>query len=196
MPRTSENITIHTRKFFRVTLRDIDRACETPESFAIKLSLVTKTPITRAKQIVATLPHLIKHDLSAAQANRLKSLIEDIGGVVAVEPHYVTPGQETTAVQRDFRTDSSQLSAPSVCPSCEVETKEGAEYCEICLRKFRRAGQDRITLQERLPDVNPLATEVIPENDRSDTVASAIWRHRFLVVVFFILFVLFVFIVK
>jgi hypothetical protein len=159
MGNSSGNITIHTRRFYRVVLERIDGRRETLDSFAIKLSMATRTPIKRAKQIGMNLPHTIKSNLSAPQANRLKSVVEEIGGIARLEAHLVTPGEKARAAPTELKSAGPSTSAPFVCPSCGWEEKGGAMHCPMCLRKFRDPRRKRETLKARLPEDNPLEFE-------------------------------------
>ena len=90
--RETDNFSIHTKRYYLVILEGIDPKRETVESFAIKLSMRTRTTLPRVRQILRNLPYTIKKGVSMAQANRLKNVIEEIGGQVRLEPHFVTPG--------------------------------------------------------------------------------------------------------
>jgi hypothetical protein len=178
MHESGGNITIHTRKFHRVVLEDLDGACETPESFALKLSFATRTPIHRAKQIVNNRPHVLKANLTAAAANRLKSVIEDIGGKVRLETHLVTPGETIDRSPPDLRTAVSTTLGPLVCPSCGWEHKGGATHCSMCLRKFRDARRRRVALRERIPDTNPLESAGDAESTLPVNLTRYVKSHR------------------
>lgn len=206
----TDNISIHTKRYYLVILEGIDTQRETVESFAIKLSMRTRTTLPRVRQILRNLPYTIKKGLSMAQANRLKNVIEELGGQVRLEPHFVTPrtGREEagpdepasappstdgrpkprpaempgrpadTNTGKPIETrQSKELPEPDepvvqeapatgtigdeerqeaiVCPACGWEEEEGATYCSLCLRRFRNAKR-RGTLEERVPDENPL----------------------------------------
>ena len=92
-------ISVHSKKYYRVVLEKIDRERATIESFTIKLSLRMRTSLPRVKQVARRLPCAIKHSLTVNQANKLKNLLEELGGVVRIESHIVTPGEADSGVQ-------------------------------------------------------------------------------------------------
>jgi hypothetical protein len=160
MTEPRENITIHTKKFYRVILEGIDSGTETPDSFAVKLSSRVHVPLARAKLVARCLPYTAKSGLGAEQANRLKTMLEQIGGKVRVEAHYVTPQGRPAAASRPAGR-AGGAKTPIVCPECGAEQPGGAAFCSFCLRKFRDASSRPATLEELLPGENPLETGVL-----------------------------------
>jgi hypothetical protein len=157
MGEPREHITIHTKKFYRVILEGIDGGIETPDSFAIKLSSRVHVPLARAKLVARCLPYTAKSGLNAEQANRLKTMLEEIGGKARVEPHFVTPQDPLTAAGPS-RDQAGSGKTPVVCPGCGAEQPSGVTYCSLCLRKFRDPSSRPATLEELLPSENPLET--------------------------------------
>jgi hypothetical protein len=102
------------------------------------------------------MPSVLKTHLTAEQANRLKSVIEDIGGVACLESHLVTPGEQVNQGPADSRRARETGRESIVCPSCGWNTTADAKHCPMCLRKFRDLSRRRETLQERVPETNPL----------------------------------------
>lgn len=135
MSGPSDKITVHTRKFYRVVLEEIDTSCETKQSFAIKLSMRTRTPLPRVQHVVRRLPYTIKSGLSSSQANRLKSILEEIGGRARLETHFVTPGEAHSPTQAD-RAPQEMVEVKEgerlPCPSCGWDEEPGVEFCSFC----------------------------------------------------------------
>ena len=155
MGKPADNITIHTKRLYRVILEGIDTDLETPDGFAVKLASRLHVPLPRAKLVARCLPYTAKSGLDAAQANRLKTLLDEIGGKARVEPHFVTPpdpGERETNSPRP----SGEGKATFVCPGCGCEHPTGAKFCSFCLRKFRDPLSRLDSLEEKLPKENPL----------------------------------------
>jgi hypothetical protein len=155
MNHSSDEITIHTRKYCRVVLESIDAEAETPESFAVKLATRTHVTPQRARMVVSKLPHTVKSNLTASQANRLKGLLEEIGGRARIENHFVTPTNSTDTV-RDRSGRAAEGQGTIMCPECGCEQGKGASYCSFCYRKFRDPASRAQSLEERIPERNPL----------------------------------------
>jgi len=168
MAEPAQRITIHTKKFCRVILESIDTEAETPDSFAIKLSSRFHVPIARAKIVARCLPHTVKSGLNAEQANRLKTILEEIGGRTRVEPHFVTPSDSLrTGGPAANRSDGGRT--PIECPECGEQQPAGATFCSFCLRKFRDSSSRPGGLEELLPRENPL--EIVATNGGIDWLA-------------------------
>jgi len=77
-----------------VVLESIDLDRESPDSFAIKLAVRTRTPVTRVRQVVSWLPCTVKRGLGVDQANKLRGVLQELGGRVRIESYLETPGAE------------------------------------------------------------------------------------------------------
>ena len=171
MSRSSDHVTIHTKKYYRVVLEGIDTSLETPESFAVKLATRLHVSYPRAKLVVSQLPYLAKSGITAAQANRLKTILEEMGGKARVESHLVTPkdtGEPTEGSGISFVEGQGRI----VCPACGWEAKEGATHCSLCYRKFRDRASRPQSLEERIPATNPLDVD----EDASPSLFLLLWR--------------------
>lgn len=159
-------IDIHTRKYYRVVVEGIDPSRANEDSFAIKLSMTTRSTPQRVRTVIRNLPYTVKSGLSATAANKLKAIIERIGGIVRIETHFVTPGKESEAYRH--HTGASRASEAGkagnvepeveqifICPECGHLTEEGATFCTVCHRKFRGPGR-KDGLGDRVPEDNPL----------------------------------------
>ena len=155
MDKPAEHITIHTKKFYRVVIEGIDTDLETPDSFAVKLASRLHVPLPRAKLVARCLPYTVRSGLNAEQANRLKTVLDEIGGKARVEPHFVTPPdpgeRETKSPLR-----AGEGKGTFVCPGCGGEQPAGAKFCSFCLRKFRDPLSRLDSLEDKLPEENPL----------------------------------------
>ncbi len=197
MSEIDEKLSVHSRKFYRVILESIDEEQETSESFAIKLSMRLRTPFPRVRQVIRNLPHTIKSNLTAAQANRLKAMIEEVGGRVKLETHFATPGETLLPdTDRDPFEEGAEDIPPIVkdgrikCPSCGWESEEGAQYCTICLRRFRDSSRRGAGLGSKIPHDNPLEEKSFRDQAQAEREPSqgvdlaAIWaRYKLQIVI-------------
>jgi hypothetical protein len=159
MSSPSDETTIHTKRYFRVVLEGIDTNLESFESFTVKLAARGHVTLSRARAVASHFPYTVKSNLTAAQANRLKTVLEEIGGRVRVEPHFVTPASADNA-GRDVTRGRLREGEAFVCPTCGCKVEKGATYCSLCYRKFRDPASRLETLEERIPEKNPLDFEV------------------------------------
>jgi len=130
----ASQVTVHSKKLFRVILEAIDRTQETPDTFAIKLSMRLRTPLPRCRQVTRNLPSTIKQNVSVEKANKFKAILEEIGGRVRVESHFVTPGAEkpTKKPQEESEQPELDILVEFNCPSCGARQPEDAESCSVC----------------------------------------------------------------
>jgi hypothetical protein len=138
-------------KYYRVILSGIDPRKETPDTFALKLSIQTRTPISRINSIVRNLPAPIKSGLDVTQARKFSAVMEELGGKTTIESYYLRPGE--SHISRSGQHERGHLHAEWVddetapaadkansliklCISCGWENSEDASHCEFCHRKF------------------------------------------------------------
>jgi hypothetical protein len=195
MAESKDQITIHTKKFYRVILEGIDANAETPDSFAVKLATSVHVPLARAKLVARCLPYMAKSGLDLGQANRLKTLLEEIGGRAKIEPYFVTPGNPRAETgQAGERPAGSE--APVVCPQCGTELANGATFCSFCLRKFRNPSSRPATLEELLPGENPLENDAVENGIDWPALARFVRRRPIPVIAGMILVLVVILLVK
>jgi hypothetical protein len=159
----AQKITVHTRKFYRVVLEGIDAKVASTESFSIKLSLRMRTPLPRVRQVLRKLPCTIKRGLEADQANRLKAVLESIGGRVHLESYFVTPGQEEPCDGHlQIVPEEPDVVVTQVCPSCGREDEAGAKHCSFCLETEDPKASGNV------PDDAEPTVEDVPEDVPAD----------------------------
>jgi hypothetical protein len=195
-------------KYYRVILNGIDPGKETADTFALKLSIQTRAPITRINSIVRNIPSPIKSGLDFSQARKFASVIEELGGKIRIESYYRRPGEshagcgehrERIHPHPELNGNEPEPVPPArsggikLCISCGWENSEDANYCEFCHRKFGPANPpDPSQFKERAPEENPLT---VPKSKPQDlTLWDYIARHKiaFLVGVNILLFLLLV----
>ncbi len=119
-----------------MVLESIDLDRESPEGFAIKLAMRTRTPLPRVRMVVRRLPCAVKQGVSVAQANALKSVLEKIGGRARLESYLETPGVDDRPPksapvylgQDDVKDDVVELRN---CVACGWALDEGSESCSF-----------------------------------------------------------------
>ncbi len=112
----------------KVILRGLREETETPQSFTIKFSLLTRVPVTKIKNVVRSLPSVVWEGYEINRADKLLSMIEECGGV-----------GEVVHVDEDGQSDSSEGESPAsgdkdkkACPRCGYPVENGQDYCEFC----------------------------------------------------------------
>jgi hypothetical protein len=130
----ASQVTVHSEKLYRVVLEKIDRTQETADTFAIKLSMRTRTPLPRCRLVIRRLPSVIKQNVSVAKANKLKAILEEIGGRARVESHFVTQGAADPTIEHQEQPEHPELDTlvEFNCPSCGSREQEDAEFCSSC----------------------------------------------------------------
>lgn len=162
MDKTSN---VNALKFYRVVLEGIDRDQETPETFALKMTIRLRMTTPRAKSVVKHLPCVLRSNMSEQGAKRLKSILEEFGGICRIEIHTVTPGQERGLLPADLRKALPDKGMEDMgegkfrCPDCGNIEDRTATYCTICQRKFRDSSRRDPGLGAYNPHDNPLDSQ-------------------------------------
>jgi hypothetical protein len=128
------------QKRFCVVLEEIRSDIETPDSFTIKFSLLTKTPISKMKHIVNNLPAPIWSGQGKSRAENILALIDEAGGRGSI-----VEGVSAALVKNSAKDAKNRMS----CRSCGFPLKEGDTHCEFCMTpvadiekgEFRRKGR-------------------------------------------------------
>ncbi len=113
-----------TRKNYRVMLEGENKEIETAASFAIKISILLKVPVTRIKHTMRSLPATLWAGPSKIQAQRLLALIEEAGGLGRIEE------KERNDKSADPKSPKSQ--DMKACRSCGFSIKNGDKFCGFC----------------------------------------------------------------
>jgi hypothetical protein len=181
-------------KYYRVILSGIDAGKETPDTFALKLSMQIRAPITRIKGIVRNLPAPIKSGLDLSQARKFSSVLEQLGGKTKIESYYSQPGE--SGANRDGQRGTNHPRAAfnakteagpvdvrcgaagtKICACCGWENSDAADYCEFCHGKFdREEPPTALDLKEQVPEENPLTKP--DSNSQNLTLWDFIQRHK------------------
>ncbi len=158
---------------YRVVLEAIDRSVETPDTFALKLSIRMKAPVPRVRQLIARVPCTLAQRLPYKKARWLQSLIEELGGTArlevvveaapVVEEKAAAPVSKELAKPAERRTPSGGI----LCPRCGWEEEPDARFCSLCLHHFNKT--DKINVAEFVgrpgfddPGENPLSEGAEP----------------------------------
>jgi hypothetical protein len=107
-----------------VVLEEIRSDVETPESFAIKFALLTKTPVSKMKHIVNNLPAPIWSGQGRSRADNILALIDEAGGRGSI-----IEGGSAALVKGSARDAKNRLA----CRWCGFPMKEGDTHCGFCL---------------------------------------------------------------
>ncbi len=173
--------------YYRVVLESIDLYKETKESFALKLSMQTRTPVTRINTIVKNMPYAIKSGLTMSQAKKFSAVLEELGGVVTIVDYVVSAGDSDPALSDQQKsasqTGDNALSKASsqdlkseggesiVCSNCGWENSSEAEFCAFCYAGFG-AKPDLKALADRVPEENPMIDRGEFEDEAEDVVVK------------------------
>jgi hypothetical protein len=123
---------------YRVILEDIASGMETTDSFAIKFSLLTKTPISKMKHVVHRLPAPIWSGQGRSKAEHILALIEEAGGRGSiVETGGAPPASPVEAGGPGKPAGSGGPAKPvkskSTCRWCGFPMKEEETRCGFCM---------------------------------------------------------------
>jgi len=117
------------QKSYRVLLEDVASGIETADSFAIKFSLLTKTPISKTKLLVNHLPARIWSGQGRSRAEHILALIEEAGGRGSiVEAGSAPPASAAVPTGPDTPDESK-----TVCRLCGFPMKEEETRCGFCM---------------------------------------------------------------
>ncbi|MCI0453009.1 MAG: serine/threonine protein kinase [Candidatus Latescibacteria bacterium] len=153
---------------YRVILETIDRQIETPDTFALKLSIRLKSPVVRMRQLVSRAPCTMAQRLPYKKARWLQKVIEELGGTARLEVVVDAPPvvEEKPAAQT-----SKEIAKPLerrtanggiLCPRCGWEEEPDARFCSLCLQHFNKTDKiDAPNFADRPgfddPEENPLS---------------------------------------
>lgn len=112
------------QKRFCVVLEEIRSDIETPDSFTIKFSLLTKTPISKMKHLVSNLPAPIWSGQGRSRAENILALINEAGGRGSI-----VEGASVAVVKGSAKDAKNRMS----CRWCGFPLKEGDTHCEFCM---------------------------------------------------------------
>jgi hypothetical protein len=170
---------------YQVILEAINLAQETPASFALKLSMRIRSPLPRVTSLVKKLPARVGGHLSSQKANKLASILEELGGIprVVVHTQETEPVEEQKPVPKedstkrrkgesrqdeenfDQGTKTQTRAAPSttagpkasiICPECGWEGDADARFCPICSFVFEKVEKPDLALLGKKVQENPL----------------------------------------
>ncbi|MDD4856470.1 MAG: hypothetical protein PHD74_00030 [Candidatus Krumholzibacteria bacterium] len=118
---------------YRVVVERIRTEIETPDSFAIKFSLLTKTPLSKMKHLVGCLPVPIWTGAGRSRAESILKLVEEAGGEGKVIEMRADEPAPVAAKEREARQS---------CGWCGFPLKEGDKYCGFCMTPVGEAGDN------------------------------------------------------
>jgi len=138
----------NSRKSFCVVLDEIRSDVETHESFAIKFSLLTKTPISKMKHIVRKLPAPIWSGEGRTRAEHIIVLIEQAGGKGSIVE---------SGVSALVKSPPKEAANKLTCNWCGFPVKEGDTHCEFCLTPVGETGKSETKREGRktAPSIPP-----------------------------------------
>jgi hypothetical protein len=125
---------LEAQKSYCVMLDEVGTGVETPESFAIKFSLLTRIPITKTKHIMKRLPARVWAGSGRRKAEHILSLIEEAGGLGRVIEEGSRPPEPVSA-EGASKPDAPAPPKPlQTCRWCGFPLKEGDSFCEFCMK--------------------------------------------------------------
>jgi len=132
--------TLDGQKSYRVILEDIASGIETNDSFAIKFSLLTKTPISKMKHVVHRLPAPIWSGQGRSRAEHILALIEEAGGRGKIvetggdAPPPASPaGPADPAKSAKSAKNVNSAKSKAACRWCGFPMKEDETRCGFCM---------------------------------------------------------------
>jgi hypothetical protein len=114
---------------YSVVLDSVRSEIETIDSFALKLSVLLKQPVTKVKHMVRRLPDTLWRGKSIAKAKKLIELIEEAGGVARIVEDHSAPKEAAGGQERDG----------TVCRKCGFPLKPEDEYCSFCMTALKES---------------------------------------------------------
>ncbi len=180
---------------YKVVLEAIDREIETPDSFALKLSMRLKSPVPRMRQLVSRAPCTIAQRLPYKKARWLQKVIEELGGTARLEVvvEAAPPVEEKAPAASTHHEIAKPLerrtaSGGILCPRCGWEEEPDARFCSLCLQHFNKT--DKIDVPNFAsrpgfddPGENPLSDgELESAAPRARAASFPMDKKRFLII--------------
>ncbi len=135
--------TIDGQKSYRVILEDISSGIETTDSFAIKFSLLIKTPISKMKHVVRHLPAPIWSGQGRSRAEHILALIEEAGGKGKVVEIGGAPSAAPGEPVKPAKSDSS-------CRWCGYPLKDEEKRCGFCMTPVGDAAKSELRAEPKI----------------------------------------------
>jgi hypothetical protein len=111
---------------YSVVLDSIRNDMETPESFALKFSVLMRLPVTKVKHMVSRLPNTIWTGKKRAKAKMLLELMEEAGGVGRIVENHERPNMAD-------RAENKQAKSGELCRKCGFPLKKTDQFCNFCM---------------------------------------------------------------
>lgn len=143
---------LDARTSYRVVLEDIASGIETADSFAIKFSLLTKTPISKMKHVVRALPAPIWAGQGRARAEHVLALIEEAGGRGSiVETGSAAPRPATPATSASPAGPAKPAGVKFACRWCGFPMREDETRCGFCMTAIGDVEKKEPRAEPRIP---------------------------------------------
>ncbi len=131
---------IDGKRTYRVVIDDISSSIETIDSFAIKFSLLTRSPLARMKHVVRRLPAKVWEGADRSRAERVLALIEEAGGKGRIVETAVAPSkapEEPETIPKPIK----ETPVARSCAMCGFPMKEEETRCGFCMTPAGAAGR-------------------------------------------------------
>lgn len=120
-------------KSYQVVLEGVRSDIETPDSFALKFSLLTKSPISKMKHLVRVMPTTIWSGDGRGRAESILALVVEAGGRGSIVEG------SAASLSRDHAKRPSKSAL--ICQWCGFPVKESDTYCDFCRTPLAGAPQ-------------------------------------------------------
>jgi hypothetical protein len=121
---------------YSVVLDSIRSEIETSDSFALKFSVLLKTPVTRVKHMVKRLPCTLWRGKSFPKAKMLVELVVEAGGDARI-----VENREASSVKSG--SGAKQADEKLICSKCGFPMKTGDEFCNFCMTSVKESAEKR-----------------------------------------------------
>ena len=164
---------------YRVILETIDRSIETPDTFALKLSIRLKSPVVRMRQLVSRAPCTVAQRLPYKKARWLMKVIEELGGTarleVVVEAAPAAEEKATPVASKELAKPLERRSSTGgiLCPRCGWEEEPDARFCSLCLQHFNKTDKIDVPNFASRPGFDDPGENPLSDEDRTEAAPRA-----------------------
>jgi tRNA A-37 threonylcarbamoyl transferase component Bud32 len=163
---------------YRVTLLAIDRDLETPETFALKLSMRLKAPLPRMRSLASRVPCVLVDRLPYKKARWLTSVVKELGGdarmdaIIESRRDVAEPVPAPAPVAEPARVVPEKVVPPRrtrsgavTCPACGWEEDAYARFCSMCHKTFNKTDKINVRIPREPGFEDPLDNPLMDGHD-------------------------------
>ena len=132
---------------YKVILEGVRSEIETVESFAIKFSILTRTPVSKINFLVKKMPAVVWEGMDKIKALGLLSMIDEAGGLGRLDT------VEKTEKSKIGPEPKKKTPKERECGKCGFPVKKEDKFCQFCSTPLTEVSKEIISV--KIKSYNP-----------------------------------------